>query len=86
MNSNEIFAALAIAFVVFITVRGQLPAYMGLFVPQPAGGSTSVLGAAIGAGISALGAAGSGGGALTASGNVSSGTSGGTDGGLGGLY
>ena len=28
MRSNTIFAAIAIAFIVYITIRGQLPAYI----------------------------------------------------------
>jgi hypothetical protein len=39
-QSNIIFGALLLAFIVYITMRGELPIYMGFFVPSN-GTSTS---------------------------------------------
>ena len=38
-QSNLIFAAIFIAFIVYITVRGELPTYWGFFVPNPNAGN-----------------------------------------------
>lgn len=56
-QSNFIFGALAVAFVVFITTRGSLPTYMSVLfgtaaapaAPQTSGGDSSVAGAVAGA-------------------------------------
>lgn len=38
-QSNFIFGALAVAFLVFITARGSLPVYVQVFTGKSAGGS-----------------------------------------------
>lgn len=43
-QSDKVFGALLIAFVIYVTVRGQLPGYMALFTkkaPASSGSSTS---------------------------------------------
>lgn len=47
-QSNRIFAFMALAFVVFITMKGELPVYLGFILStpkQPAGGSNNAEGA-----------------------------------------
>ena len=41
-QSNFIFFALFIAFIVYITMRGELPKYLGFFVFNPSAGSNAV--------------------------------------------
>lgn len=38
-QSSVIFGALFVAFIVFITVRGELPAYLGALFPKKSGSS-----------------------------------------------
>lgn len=40
-QSNVIFATLLFAFIVYITIRGQLPAYLDLFRGKGSSGGTS---------------------------------------------
>jgi hypothetical protein len=43
-QSNVIFGFLAVAFLVFITQKGELGIYWGFLVSSPANGSTTALG------------------------------------------
>jgi hypothetical protein len=40
-QSTVIFASILIAFIVYITVKGELPAYLALFTPSNSGGGSS---------------------------------------------
>lgn len=47
-QSDKIFGSILIAFIVYITVRGQLPSYMSLFTGKASGQSSNTTGQASG--------------------------------------